>query len=121
MDYEAPMSKTVGQRLAVTNRLIAFGVLLCFVILMGASGPHLVHHLDDRHPGDPYPQSYPSQPTDCLVLALMQHIPLTGDFFPPLPGFLPTAERARCAHQLLAVSPPRPIYQARSPPRVFCS
>jgi hypothetical protein len=121
MHYEAPMSKTVGQRLAITDRLNALGVLLCFGLLIAGSGPHLVHHLDDLHPGVPHSQPYPSQPTDCLVLSLMQHIPLAGDFFASLLVFLSTIEPSTCAHRLQAVSPPRPIYQARSPPRVFCS
>jgi hypothetical protein len=121
MRYKAPMSNTMGRRLAVTNRLKALGVLLCFGLLMAGSGPHLVHHLDDLHPGLPHPQTHTSQPTDCLVLSLMQHTPLAGDFFPSLPVFLSTAEPARCAHRLQAVTAPRPIVQARSPPRIFPS
>jgi hypothetical protein len=121
MRYKAPMSHAVGQRLAVTNRLIALGVLLCFGLLMAGSGPHLVHHLDDLHPGLPHPQTHTSQPTDCLVLSLMQHTPFVGDFFPPLPVFLFTAEPARCAHRLQTAIAPRSIYQARAPPSIFRS
>src|SRR5262245_14236456 len=113
MRYVTPMGTTVDRRLAVTNRPIAVGVLLCFGILIGASGPHLMHHLDDLHPGSPQPQTHTSQPTDCLVLALLQHIPLAGDFFPPLPVFLYTAEPARCTYRLHAVTPHRPTLQAR--------
>ena len=116
MRYKAPMSHAVGQRLAVANRLIALGVLLCFGLLMAGSGPHLVHHLDDLHPGLPHPQTHTSQPTDCLVLSLLQHIPLAADFSASLPIFLSTAEQASCAQPLQAVTTPRPTFQARSPP-----
>ena len=108
MRYRPPMGNAVGQRVAITGRLIALGVLLCFGILMAASGPHLVHHLADLHPGPPHPQTHTSQPTDCLVLSLMQHIPLAGDFFPSLPVFLSTAEPASCAQRLQAVNSPSP-------------
>jgi hypothetical protein len=113
------MSWAVGQRVTITDRLIAFGVLLCFGILMAASGPHLVHHLADLHPGPPHPQPHTPQPTDCLVLSVMQHIPLAGDFFASLPIFLSTAEQASCAPRLQAVTAPRPTSQARSPPIIF--
>ena len=116
MRFRPPMSHAVGQRVTITDRLIALSVLLCFGILMGASGPHLVHHLADLHPGPPHPQTHTSQPTDCLVLSLMQHIPLAGDFFASLPVFLFTAEQASCAPRLQAVTTPRPTFQARSPP-----
>jgi hypothetical protein len=121
MRYKPPMSKAVGQRITLTDRLIALGVLLSFGILMGASGPHLVHHLADLHSGPPHPQPNSSQPTDCLVLSLMQHTPFVGDFFPPLPVFLFTAEPARCAHRLQTAIAPRSIYQARAPPSIFRS
>ena len=116
MRSRPPMGNAVGQRVAITDRLIALGVLLCLGILLAASGPHLVHHLADLHPGPPRPQTHTSQPTDCLVLSLMQHIPLAGDFFAPLPFFLSTAEQASCAQPLQAVTTPRPTFQARSPP-----
>jgi hypothetical protein len=106
----------VGQCLTIADRLLALCVVLCLGILIAASGPHLVHHLADLHPGHPHPHTHKSQPTDCLVLSLTQHIPLAGDFFASLPVFLPTAERASCAHPLQAVTTPRPTFQARSPP-----
>jgi hypothetical protein len=121
MHYKSPMSKAAGQQVTLTDRLIAFSVLLCFRILMGASGPHLVHHLDDLHPGLPHPQTHTSQPTDCLVLSLLQHIPLAGDFFASLWVFLSTMELVTRAQRLQAVTTPRSIYQARSPPTIFCS
>jgi hypothetical protein len=119
MRDKRPVSNAVGQRLTITNRLIALGVLLCFGTLMTASGPHLVHHLADRHPGPLHPQSHPSQPTDCLVLSLMQHTPLAGDFFASLAVFLSTAEPAMCTLRLQAARALRPIHQARSPPRIL--
>ena len=116
MRSRPPMSKAIGQRITIADRLIALGVLLCFGILMAASGPHLVHHLADLHPGPSYPQTPTSQPTDCLVLSLMQHIPLAGDFFASLSVLLPAAEQANCARRLQAITTPRPTFQARSPP-----
>jgi hypothetical protein len=111
-----PMSRAVGQCVTIGDRLIALGVLICLGILIAASGPHLVHHLADLHTGPPHPQTHTSQPADCLVLSLMQHIPLAGDFFASLPVFLSAAEQASCAQPLLAGTTPRPIFQARSPP-----
>jgi hypothetical protein len=111
----------MGRRVTVTDRLIALGVLLCFGILMLTSGPHLVHHIVDRHPEPSHPQPHPSQPTDCLVLSLMQHTPLAGDFSAPLAIVLFTAEPASCGQRLQAATAPRPIVQARSPPRILHS
>ena len=119
MRSRPPMSWAVGQRVTITDRLIALGVLLCLGILMAASGPHLVHHLADLHPGPPHPQPHTPQPTDCLVLSVMQHIPLAGDFFASLPIFLSTTEQASCAPRPQAVTTPRPTSQARSPPIIF--
>jgi hypothetical protein len=113
MRSRPPMSRAVGQCVTIGDRLIALSVLLCLGILIVASGPHLVHHLVDRHPRHPPPTS---QPTDCLILSLMQHIPLAGDFFASLPVFLSTAEQASSAQPLLAATTPRPTLQARSPP-----
>jgi len=110
------MSRAVGQCVTIGDRLIALGVLLCLGILIAASGPHLVHHLVDRHPRHRHTQTHTSQPKDCLILSLMQHIPLAGDFFASLPVFLAAAEQASCAQPVLAVTTPRPTFQARSPP-----
>jgi hypothetical protein len=76
MRSRPPMSRAVGQCVSIGDRLIALGVLLCLGILIVVSGPDLVHHLVDRHPRYPHPQTHTSQPTDCLILSLMQHIPL---------------------------------------------
>jgi hypothetical protein len=116
-----PISDTPGQRIAVTDRLIALGVLLCFGILMAASGPHLVHHLADRHAEPSHPQPHPSQPTDCLVFSLVQHTPFAGDFFASLAVFPSPGEPASCAPRLRAATAPRPIVQARSPPHILHS
>src|SRR5882724_13472828 len=116
MRSRPPMSRAVGQCLSIADRLIALGVLLCLGTLIVASGPHLVHHLADLHPGHSHSHTHKSQPADCLVLSLMQHVPLAGDFFASLPVFLPTAEQASCAQPLQAVTTPRPTFQARSPP-----
>ncbi len=116
MRSRPPMSRAVGQCVTIGDRLIALSVLICLGILIAASGPHLVHHLADRHPGPPHPQTHTSQLADCLVLSLMQHIPLAGDFFASLSVFLSTAEQTSCAQPLQAVTTPRPTSQARSPP-----
>ena len=116
MRSRPPLRYAVGQRGTITDRLIALGVLLCLGILIGASGPHLVHHLADLHPGPPHPQPHTPQPTDCLVLSLMQHVPLAGDFFASPPIFLSTAGQASFAQPLQATTTPRPTVQARSPP-----
>ena len=50
------MSRAVGQCVTIGDRLIALGMLLCLGILIVASGPHLVHHLVDRHPRHPAPR-----------------------------------------------------------------
>jgi hypothetical protein len=121
MRSRPPVSKAIDRRITIADRLIALGVLFCFGVLMAASGPHLVHHLADLHPGPTHPQPDPPQPTDCLVLSLMQHTPLAGDFFAPLPVFLPMVEPTSCAHRLRAATAPRPVYQARSPPRTIRS
>jgi hypothetical protein len=76
MRSRPPMSGAVGQCVTIGDHLIALGVLLCLGILIVASGPHLVHYLVDRHPRYPHPQTHTSQPPDCLILSLMQHIPL---------------------------------------------
>lgn len=111
----------MGRRVTVTDRLIAFGVLFCFGILMATSGPHLVHHIADRHPEPFHPQPLPSQATDCLVLSLMQYTPLAGGFSASLAVFLSAAEPASCAHRLQAATAPCPIVQARSPPPILHS
>jgi hypothetical protein len=118
MHPRPPTNQTMGQGRAMAARLIAFGVLLCFGVLMAASGPHLVHHLADVHPGHSHPHTRHAQPTDCLVLSLIQHVPLAGEFFATLPAFLPTAERACCGQPLQVIPAPRPTFQARSPPVV---
>jgi hypothetical protein len=116
MRSRPPMSKAIGRRVTIADRLIALGVLLCLGILMAVSGPHLVHHLADLHPGPPHPQTPTSQPADCLVLSLMMHIPLAGDFFALLLVFLSTAEQMSCPQPLQADATLRPTFQARSPP-----
>jgi hypothetical protein len=116
MRSRPPMSRAVGQYITIGDRLIALGVLLCLGILIAASGPHLVHHLADLHSEHRHPHPHKSQPTHCLVLSLMQHIPLAGDCFASPLAFLPTVEQAICAQPLQAYTTPRPTFQARSPP-----
>jgi hypothetical protein len=116
MRSRPPMSGTVGQYVSNIDRLIAVCALLYFGILIAVSGPHLVHHLADLHSEHRHPHPHKSQPTHCLVLSLMQHIPLAGDCFASPLAFLPTVERAIFAQPLQAYTTPRPTFQARSPP-----
>jgi len=113
-----PLHRPEGQCITIASRLTALCVLLCLFILIAASGPHLVHHLADLHPGPSDRHAHKSQSTDCLVQSLLQHIPLVGDFFVSLSVSLPIAEQASCAQPLQAVTTPRPTFQARSPPPI---
>jgi hypothetical protein len=110
------MHRSARQFITIARRLIALCASLWFFALIAASGPHLVHHLADLDAGHSHPPTRKSQSTDCLVLSLMQHAPLVGDFFTPLPASLPTAEQASAEQQLQMVGTPRPAFQARSPP-----
>jgi hypothetical protein len=104
-----------------TRRMIALCVLLCFFILIAVSGPHLVHHLDDLSAGHAHAHTHTARPLDCLVLSLMQHIPLVGDSFVSLPLSLPIAEQASCRPLLQTAAIIRPTFQSRSPPAIACS
>jgi hypothetical protein len=74
------MRRASCQFVIITRRLIGFGALLCFPALITASGPHLVHHLVDQHPGHHHLHTNKSQCTDCLVLSLMLYTPLVISF-----------------------------------------
>jgi hypothetical protein len=110
------MHRSACQFITIARRLIALCASLWFFALIAASGPHLVHHLADLDAGHSHPHTRKSQSTDCLVLSLMQHTPLVGDFFASVPASLPTAEQASAEQQLQMVGTPRPAFQARSPP-----
>jgi hypothetical protein len=115
------MSRAVRQRGILGNRLIALSVLLCLCLLITVSGPHLVHHLDDQPAGPPHQPTHTSLPRECLVLSLMQHTPLAGDFFASPLVFISSSEQASCALWTQGVTTPRPAFQARSPPGIFRS
>jgi hypothetical protein len=116
MRARPPMSTTVCRFGVRCTRLTALGVLLCLGILLTASGPHLVHHLADLGPGHSHTRPSESQPTDCLVLFLMQHLPLIGDLFIAQQAPLPIAGAACWELIRQLVAPHRAACQARSPP-----
>ena len=120
MRHRLPISRATGQCGTIASRLIAFCALLCLFVLIAASGPHLVHHLADLHAGHPHSHTNKSQPTDCLVLSLMQHTPFADDSFAPLPSSFPTAGQAGCEPWLQMGATRRPAIQARSPPVMPC-
>jgi hypothetical protein len=73
------------------RRLQALWVVLSFIALIATSGPHLIHHLPDLYPHQDHhdhdDHHTQSQQTDCLILFLMQHTPLTqgSGYLPPVP------------------------------------
>jgi hypothetical protein len=115
------MDRTTSQLITVANRLIALFASLCFFVLIVVSGPHLVHHLADLQPGHPHPHTNKSQSPDCFVHSLMQHTPLAGDAFAPLPASLPTAEQVSYQPLVLMFASPRLAFLARSPPVIQLS
>jgi hypothetical protein len=100
--------------------LIALGASLYFLALIAASGPHLVHHLADRHPGQPHSHADRSQPPECLVLASVQHSPLTEPLSVPAAVVLPEVEGPSDEPRFAALATLRPSFQARSPPGLPC-
>lgn len=90
--------------------------LLCFSTLFTASGPHLVHHLLDRDLDHPHSHAPKSKPTDCLVLALVQHTLVTGDSSALPTVALPEIEGVGCEPPSEKVSTPGLTLHARSPP-----
>jgi hypothetical protein len=111
-----PMGRVIGQHSTIADRLIVLVVLLCFGILMAASGPHLVHHLADLYAEHSHSDTHKSPSTDCLVLSLMQHTPLLGDSFTPRQVCLPITEQTSGEPQRQMVETPRSAVHARSPP-----
>jgi hypothetical protein len=116
MRSRTAMSKAMGQRVTIADRLIALGILLCLLLLIAVSGPHLVHHLDDLYAEHSHSDTHKSQSADCLVLSLMQHTPLLGDFFTPRQACLPITEQTSGEPQRQTVGTPRSTVHARSPP-----
>ena len=121
MRARPPMSRAACRRGSKFNRLIALGALLCLGILLTASGPHLVHHLAGLRSGHSHTHQAKSQLTDCLVLFLMQHLPLIGDLYVAQLAALPIAEAARCELIRQMVAAHRAVCQARSPPTILFS
>jgi hypothetical protein len=121
MRYGLLMNRAMRWYGNLTRRMIALCVSLSFFILIAVSGSHLVHHLDDLSAGHPHAHSHTARPIDCLVLSLMQHIPLVGDSFVSLPLSLPIAEQVSYRPLLQTTATIRPTLQARSPPAIDCA
>jgi hypothetical protein len=100
--------------------LIALGALLCFLALIAASGPHLVHHLADQHPVRSHSHAGKSQPPDCLVLASVQHSPMTEPQSVPTAIVLPGMEGPSVEAFFQVPIIRRLTFRARSPPTLLC-
>jgi hypothetical protein len=95
----------------------ALSTLLCFVALLTASGPHLVHHLADLHPqGDHRPYAHRYQPTSCLVFSLIQHTPAAESASALLAIFLASDAQPVFNHSLPRLEASKHAIQARAPP-----
>jgi hypothetical protein len=105
-----------GQRTTSGDRWISLGTALCLAVLIAASGPHLVHHLADLSAEHSYSHPHRLRSTDCLVLSLMQHMPLSGEYIFSLLPSLPPAEQASSEPALQIIRIHRPTVQARAPP-----
>jgi hypothetical protein len=101
---------------SVVRSPIALGAELCFLTLITASGPHLVHHLGDQHPGQPRSHADKSQQIECLVLASVQHSPATEPPSAPAAVALPEAEGPGDESHSEALTTRRLTFRARSPP-----
>jgi hypothetical protein len=106
---------------ALGRRFQALWVVLSFIALIATSGPHLIHHLPDLYPHQDHhdhdDHHHQSQQTDCLILFLMQHTPLTQGS-----GYLPPVQLL--LHGQVVIDPTRyfpknlsHVFQARAPPR----
>ena len=105
---------------SVATSLIALGAVLCFLTLITASGPHLVHHLADQHPGRPHSHAAKSQPTECLVLASVQHFPMTQAMPITAAVVLPEVEWPGDEPLSEALTTCKLTFRARSPPSLLC-
>lgn len=98
--------------------LYAFCTILAFCALLAVSGPHLVHHLlDSSPPADHHSHADDTQqPPDCLVLALLQHSPVTAERVGLLPRLLQAPELPVVTSSLRQLQEPIDVAQARAPP-----
>jgi hypothetical protein len=106
-----PRSRVVGWAKYLSGLL----ALLSFSALLAASGPHLVHHLLDRHPDHAHSHAHKFQPTDCLVRALVQHTPVTEASSVLTTVVLPEVGGVGCEPLSEKFTTPRPTFHARSP------
>ena len=105
-------SRVVGR----AKYLSGLWTLLCFSALLAASGPHVVHHLLDRHLDHAHSHAHKSQPTDCRILALVQYTPVMEDGSVLPTVMLPVVEGVGCEPLIEKLTTPRSIFHARSPP-----
>jgi hypothetical protein len=101
---------------SVVRALIALGAVICFLTLITSSGPHLVHHLADQHPDQPHSHADKSRPTERLVLASVQHFPITEPLSIPADVLLPEVEGPSDESLFELLSTHRLTFRARSPP-----
>jgi hypothetical protein len=109
------------------GRLGALSTLLALLTLLTVSGPHLVHHLTEQPPHEHHhssdhprtPEHDPPPRPDCLVLFLMQHMPVAEAGDTLLPTLLLATESLRVPRLLWQTDTPRYAVQARGPPLMF--
>jgi hypothetical protein len=116
MCRQSSLSGSSLQLASFVRPLIALGALVCFLTLITTSGPHLVHHLADQRPVHPHSHADKSQLPDCLVLALMQHTPVTEHLSVPTVVVLPEVEGPGDELRFAALTTLRPSLRTRSPP-----
>ena len=90
--------------------------LLCILTLIAACGPHLVHHLFDRHSHPTHSSAHKSQPTDCRILTLLQYTPGAEGASALSAVVLPEVEGMECEPLFAMRITPRSPFHARSPP-----
>ena len=83
MDGVAPLER---RSFSLGRRLQALWTVVGLITLMGASGPHFIHHLPDLYLSqdhqdhadhrDHHDHPDPSPQTNCVILFLLQHTPL---------------------------------------------
>jgi hypothetical protein len=109
-----PMSRS--RAVGGAKYLSGLWTLLCFSALLAASGPHVVHHLLDRHPDHAHSHAHKSPSPDCRILALVQYTPVLEDASVLTTVVLPAVEGVGCEPLVEKLTAPRSTFHARSPP-----
>jgi hypothetical protein len=101
------------------SRFSALCTALTLLILLTVSGPHRVHHLVEQHPQHNNHHSHDDQAqqgSECPILFLIQHTPVTEGCMALLPALFLVAEPIACTQPLRACALPHQVFQARAPP-----